>query len=296
MSTDTNALDIDSIKETASMINKDPSAFQQWLKGLVPSALDFALSVIIAALVFFIGQKIIGIIRKIVKRGFAKTGTDEGVVQFMDSFVKIALNALLVVIILTMFGVTTASVVAVVGSAGLTVGLALQGSLSNFAGGVLILILKPFVIGDYIKEHSSNHEGTVTAISIFYTTLLTPDHQTIVIPNGTLTNGSITNVMKDGKRRSEFNVSIAYSADIKKAKEVLEMVVRRDEDVLQDEPVIIFVDSLNSSSVDLKVFVWTNADKYWPVHFRMLENMKNALDEAHVEIPFPQVDVHIDNK
>jgi len=288
MSSNTTNLDIESIK--------DISAFQQWLKGLVPTALDFALSLIIAVVVFFIGQKIIGLIRKIIKKGFAKSGTDQGVVLFVDSFVKIALNVFLIFMILTMFGVTTASVVAVIGSAGLTVGLALQGSLSNFAGGVLILILKPFVIGDYIKEHSSGHEGTVTAISIFYTTLLTPDHQTIVIPNGTLSNGSITNVMKDGKRRNEFSVSIAYSADVKKAKEVLENVARCDEDVLDDEPIIIFVDELKDSAVNLKIMVWTKSDKYWPVRFRLLENMKLALDEADIAIPFPQMDVHLDNK
>ncbi|MCR5271987.1 MAG: mechanosensitive ion channel [Lachnospiraceae bacterium] len=269
------------------------SIIGQWLSELGPKAFDFLLQVVIAVVIYFIGGRIINFIRKLTRKALERRQAEEGLKQFIDGFVKIGLYAILIVVILTLFGVTTASVVAVVGSAGLTLGLALQGSLSNFAGGVLILLLKPFVVGDYIVEHTNNLEGTVKSISVFYTTLATADHKTVVIPNGTLSNGSITNVMTSGKRRCDFDISIAYSADIKKAKAVLLEVAQRDEAVLQDEETVAFVKELGDSSVNMQLRVWVKSEDYWPVVFRMLEKMKYAFDEAGIEIPFPQMDVKI---
>ncbi|MCR5468632.1 MAG: mechanosensitive ion channel family protein [Lachnospiraceae bacterium] len=269
------------------------SAIEQWLDQLAPKAFDFLLQVVIAVIVYLIGQRIINVIRKIAKKALEKRDSEPGLVLFIDSCVKVALYALLIVVILTLFGVTTASVVAVVGSAGLTVGLALQGSLSNFAGGVLILILKPFVVGDYIVEHGSGREGVVTAISVFYTTLTTADNKMVVIPNGTLSNSSITNLNRVGTRRCDFNVSVSYATDLKKAKEVLLMLARRDEAVMDDPAPIAFVKELGDSGIDMELRVWVKSEDYWAVTFRMLEEIKMAFDEEGIDIPFPQMDVKI---
>ncbi len=278
------------------MTNGDLSQIELWLNELTPKAFDFLFQIVIAVIVYFVGGRIINLIRKIAKKALDKRNSEEGLKQFIDSLIKIGLYALLIVLILTLFGVTTASVVAVVGSAGLTIGLALQGSLSNFAGGVLILLLKPFVVGDYIVEHTNGLEGVVKSISVFYTTLSTPDHKTIVIPNGTLSNGSITNVMASGKRRCDFSISISYNSDIKKAKEIMLDVAKKDDAVLKNEEIVAFVDNLADSSVDMQLRVWVKSEDYWPIRFRMLENLKYAFDEGGIEIPFPQLDVKIKEK
>jgi small conductance mechanosensitive channel len=217
---------------------------------------------------------------------------DEGVMQFLDAIAKYAGYFILVLVILGLFGVTTASVVAVLGSAGLTLGLALQGSLSNFAGGVLLLVLKPFVVGDYIIESSNGNEGFVQEISIFYTTLLTGAEHTIVIPNGTLLNNSITNLTKSGRRRLDVMVDIAYSADLKRAKEILLKVAERSTLRLADQPMVL-VRELADSSVRLDVRVWTKPLEYWDEMFELNEQIKIELDAAGIEIAFPQMDVHI---
>ena len=228
------------------------------------------------------------------KRQFLERGKVEaGVVSFLSSFVKYALYFVLAMIILGQFGVTTSSVIAVLGSAGLTMGLALQGSLSNFAGGVLILLLKPFVVGDYILDNASSEEGTVKEITIFYTKLLTIDNKLILIPNGSLSNSSITNYSHMDMRRIDLIVGVGYASDLSKVKAVLEGVVKTETAVIKDEPVDIFVSDLGDSAVDMGIRVWVKTEDYWPVRWRLLEQMKNALDENGISIPFPQMDVSI---
>ena len=276
---------------------EDLSFFDNYLKGLVPKLLPtligFALSVIGAVLVYAIGVRIIRWTRRLFRKMLQRHNVDEGVQQFLDAILKVAGYFILILIILGFFGVTTASVVAVLGSAGLTLGLALQGSLSNFAGGVLILLLKPFVVGDYIIEESGKKEGNVLEISIFYTTLLTADHNTVVIPNGTLANNSITNLTKSGRRRLDIRVGIAYSADLLLAKQVLQQVAEQSGHLLPDEEPTVLVDGLGDNSVDLIVRVWTNPDEYWDERWELTEQIKLALDQAGIEIAFPQLDVHV---
>lgn len=272
---------------------QDLSLFESYLKGLVPSLVSFALSVIGAVLVYVIGVRVIRWIRRLFGKMLKRHNVDEGVCQFLDAIVKVAGYFILVLMILGFFGVTTASVVAVLGSAGLTLGLALQGSLSNFAGGVLILLLKPFVVGDYIIEESGKKEGTVQEISIFYTTLLTADFHTVVVPNGTLANNSITNLTKSGKRRLDIKVGISYSSDIKQAKQVLFQVAQQSDYRLLSEAPVILVDELADSSVNLIVRVWTDPDAYWNERWELTEQIKLALDDAGIEIAFPQLDVHV---
>lgn len=275
---------------------KNPGVIQNWLEGLLPDLLNFAFQVVIAILVYIIGGKIIKLITKMVRRSMERAGADEGVKQFVVPVVKYALYVLLVFIIMGLFGIATTSAVAVLSSAGVAIGLALQGSLSNFAGGVLILMLKPFRVGDYIIEDSNKNEGTVSEISIFYTKLLTGDNKVIVIPNGTLSNSSLTNVTNMDRRRIDLVIGIGYEADIREAKEVLLKLANEEPKKLPDEDAMVFVNNLGESSVDMGVRIWVRAEDYWTVRWRMLENIKYALDEKGISIPYPQIDVQIKDK
>lgn len=274
-------------------VAENPGIIRTWLEGLVPDLLNFALQVVIALVVYVIGGKIIKLILKMLSRGMERRGTDEGVKQFLLPLVKYSLYVILIFIIMGLFGIATTSAVAVLGSAGVAVGLALQGSLSNFAGGVLILLLKPFRVGDYIVEHSGGKEGTVTEISIFYTKLLSADNKMILVPNGTLANCTVTNVSGMEKRRVDVEVGIAYEADIRTAKEVLKKIAAEDEARLKEEEPVVFVDSLGDSSVNMGVRIWVAAENYWSTKWRLTENVKYALDEAGISIPYPQLDVQI---
>lgn len=269
------------------------SFLKNYMKDMIPAFIEFALSVIGAVLVYVIGVRLMKWVRRLFRKMLQRHNVDEGVQQFLDAIVKVAGYFILILIILGFFGVTTASVVAVLGSAGLTLGLALQGSLSNFAGGVLILLLKPFVVGDYIVEGSGKNEGYVQEISIFYTTLLTGDQKMVVIPNGTLANNSITNLTKSGRRRLDVVVGIAYSADLRCAKKVLQQVAEQSSHRLQTETPMILVDELADSSVNLIVRVWTDPEEYWDERWELTEQIKHSLDEAGIEIAFPQLDVHV---
>lgn len=280
-------------QEELQEMAKNPGLLRTWLEGLVPDILNFAFQVVIAIVVYGIGSRIIKSLVKMVRRSMERAGTDEGVKQFVIPLIKYALYVILIFVIMGLFGIATTSVVAVLGSAGVAVGLALQGSLSNFAGGVLILLLKPFRVGDYIIEDSHKNEGTVSEISIFYTKLLTPDNKTIVIPNGMLSNSSLTNVTNMDRRRVDIVVGIAYEADIRTAREVLYRVAAEDPAKLEGEEVMVFVNDLGESSVEMGIRIWVSASDYWPAKWRLLENVKYALDEAGIAIPYPQIDVQI---
>lgn len=259
----------------------------------LPTAMQFALKVVLALVVFWIGVKLINWARKLVSHSLERSSVDKGVEQFVDSLLKFLLYFLLIFTIGTHFGLDATSVAAVLASAGVAIGLALQGSLSNFAGGVLILLLKPFVVGDYIIEDAHKQEGTVSEIQIFYTKLTTVDNKVIVIPNGALANNSLTNVTAQTERRLDLLVGISYDSDLKKAKEVIEKLLVEDESVLKDRDMTVFVDSLGESSVNIGARSWVKTEDYWTTRWRLLENIKIALDENGISIPFPQVDVHM---
>ncbi|MBO5159479.1 MAG: mechanosensitive ion channel family protein [Lachnospiraceae bacterium] len=269
--------------------------FAQWLEDLFPKLLDFILQVALAFVVIVIGMKVIGWVRKILRKSLERSEADTGLIQFLDSLVKYALYLVLGLSVLQKFGVQTTSIVAAIGSLGVAIGLALQGSLSNFAGGVIILLLKPFKAGDYIVQGSL--EGSVSEIQLFYTTLLTGDNRKVVIPNGQLADNSLINVTSSDTRRLDIKVGISYNADIKLAKEILLNLANSDADVLQEEgkaPMAV-VENLGESSVDMMLRVWTPTDKYWDVKFRLNEAVKLSYDEAGIEIPFNQLDVHLIN-
>ncbi len=231
--------------------------------------------------------------RKFLRRWLEKSEADIGVRQFLDALLKCVLYFILIVTILTLFGVTTASVVAVVGSAGLALGLSLQGSLSNFAGGVLILMLKPFKVGDYIREDTHGNEGTVEEISIFYTRLMTADHNTIVIPNGMLANSSLTNITYSGIRRIHLEIGIAYEADLKLAKEVILKQAQAEICRVPEEETLVFVSELGASEVKIGLRIWVKTEEFWEAKWRLMENIKLALDACGIEIPYQKIDVQV---
>ena len=264
-----------------------------FLDTLPEKALNLGIRIGLALLFFFIGVQLIKLIRKIIRKSMNRAGAETGVIQFVDSFVKASLYIILILTLASSFGVDAASIVALLGSAGVAVGLAVQGSLSNLAGGVLILLLKPFKVGDYIVEGSSGKEGTVKEIQIFYTKLLTYDNQTIILPNGNLANNTIVNVTAAESRRCDVKVSVAYSADIRKAKEVLTKVLYEDPDTIKEREHFVFVDELADSGINLCVRCWFKNEDFWQGKWRITEQCKYALDKAEIEIPFPQMDVHM---
>lgn len=282
------------ITESLENLQKvDKNVIQKYLEDLVPDILNFAVQVLLAVLVYLIGRRLISFLRKVLRRTLERREVDVGVRQFLDSVSKYCLYFILWLTVLTLFGITTASVVAVLGSAGLTLGLAVQGSLANFAGGVLILLLQPFHVGDYIISSGTGHEGTVKEISTFYTKILTADNQTVMIPNGKLTDDAIVNVTGQQARRVDLCVGISYDADLKKAKELLAGLVEQEERVLTDQPVNIFVSDLADSSVELGCRFWVKSEDYWQARWDMLEAVKLTFDEHKIEIPYQQVDVNI---
>ena len=273
--------------------NVNPGVIEKFLDELPDKAFHLGLRIVLAILVLLIGMQLIKLIRKILKKALYRSHVDESAVHFIDSFSKYALYFLLIIFIASWLGVDAASIIAILGSVSVAIGLALQGSLSNFAGGVLILILKPFVLGDYIRDGAGN-EGIVSGIDVFYTQLTTFDNKIIVLPNGTLANGCITNYTRCSKRRFDVKVSIAYKEDIRHAKEVLLAVLKEDEGILKNEEMVVLVDSLGDSSVNLIVRGWVKQEDYWAAIWRMTEKVKYALDDAGITIPFPQMDVHFD--
>lgn len=272
----------------------DVGLIQAYLQQVPDKALRFGVRVLLALLVFLIGVQIIKLVRKIVRRSLKKGNADVGVMQFLDSFIKAVMYVVLLFMIASGFGLDATSVVALLGSAGVAIGLAVQGSLSNFAGGVLILLLKPFRVDDYIKMDNDGHEGTVKEIQLFYTKLATPDNHVVIIPNGSLANSSILNMSTLGERRMDIIVGISYDADIRKAREVILKVLEADEAVIKEKDRLVFVQELADSGVNLNVRCWASNEQYWECKWRITEQIKYALDDAGISIPYPQMDVHIE--
>lgn len=279
----------DATQEAVKQVNQ----LTQYVQDSIPGLITFGLKMLAALVAFFIGRLVIRWIRKIVRRSFERSGADKGVEQFVDSLLKYGLYALLVFSLISSLGFDTTSVAAVLASGGVAIGLALQGSLSNFAGGVLILLLKPFVVGDYIIEDTNGKEGTVKEIQIFYTKLSTIDNKTIVIPNGMLTNNSITNATAKDERQLDLRVGISYDADIRQAKSVIENLLIKDECIIKNEQINVFVHELADSAVVLGIRAWVKNEEYWETRWRLLEEIKILLDENGIEIPYPQMAVHM---
>lgn len=278
------------VAEVKSMVE----GYQQMFVDYLPDLTRFGLKVVIAILVFIGGGKAIKWAVNFIKVSMHKASMDKGVIQFTGSLLRVVLYALLIFNIATNFGVKESSVAALLGTAGVTVGLALQGGLANIAGGIMLLIFKPFQVGDYIIVAQQNGcEGTVYKIEICYTTLLSIDNKHVVIPNGTLSDNIITNVTARDLRKLEMKVGISYQADIKKAKKILEEILLSDPDTKKDEEMVVFVDELGESAVIMGLRVWVATDSYWPTKWRLNERIKEEFDANGIEIPYNQIQVHM---
>ena len=266
-------------------------SWKEMFERYVPVVCDYLLRIALVLVIFFVGRKLIKNIVSLCDQALKRHGMEVTVRRFFCNVINALGYICLLGILLQTVGLTATSLTALVASAGVAVGLALQGSLSNFAGGVLILLMKPFVIGDYIVQ--GNTEGTVKEIGLVYTELITADNRLIVIPNGTLIDSSIVNVTATGKRRLELSVGIGYKSDLKKAKEVLIRLGENDPARDLENPVNVFVSELAESSVNLGLHVWVSSSEYWNAKWRLTENIKMAFDEEGIEIPFKQVEISV---
>lgn len=267
------------------------SNYQEYLNNAMNWVLEALPDLISAVVIFIVGSWFIRLINKLVRKFFEKKDYDLALETFLQSFIKMGLKILLFVLVITQLGVQSSSLIAIVGAAGLAIGLALQGSLSNFAGGVLILLFKPFKVGDFISAQGV--DGSVKEITIFYTKLTTFGNQIAIVPNGQLSNNNVTNYNAMPNRRDNVKVGIGYSSDIKKAKDLLLQICAENENILEDPVPEVYVDALGDSSVDLTLRYWAENSVFWAAHFHVIEETKKRFDAAGIEIPFPQRDVHV---
>ena len=278
---------------TVQDVEKQLGLMERYLNQLPDRLFSLGIRAALAIVVFLIGTRLIAFVRRLVRKALERSSASTEAVQFLDSAMKALLYLVLIFTILQLFGMDAASFATVVGSVGVTVGLAVQGSLTNCIGGILILTLKPFKVGDYIIEDTNKNEGVVQQISIFYTKLATVDNKVILIPNGTLANSSLTNVTDEPERRVDLLVGISYRADIRLAKRTVERLIKDHPLVVQEKEIAVYVDSLGDSSVVLGIRFWTKKEDYWKTRWEMLENIKYAFDGAGIEIPYNQLDVHV---
>lgn len=246
-----------------------------------------------AVLVLIIGFWLVKLFIKQIAKVLLKRNIDAGLVSFMKSFLGISLKVLIIISVMGMVGIQMTSFIAILGAAGLAVGLAFQGTLSNFAGGVMLLIFKPFKVGDYVE--AQGYGGSVNEIQIFNTLLKTADNKIIIIPNGVLANGSMTNYSAQETRRVDWKFGVAYGTDYKKVREIISTLLNNDSRIIKDPEMFIGLGELAGSSINIVVRVWTKTEDYWGVHFDINEQIYEIFNKEGIEIPFPQMDVHIKN-
>ena len=264
---------------------------EKWLKNVGEQAFYFLIRLAAAGLLLFIGNKLIKFLMNRFKRSKLYQKMDPGLASFMASGSRIVLYIILILMCFGVLGIETASFLALFTSGGVAIGLAFQGAVTNLAGGVMILLFHPFRVGDYIE--TTEIAGTVNAISVLYTVVLTPDNKRVTVPNGSLTNAAITNYSAEGQRRVELTFSVSYDCDIDKVKQILLSVAESDPKSLKDPAPLSRLKTQSASSLDFVLRVWCAPENYWDLYFDLNENVKKALDEAGMEIPFPQMDVHM---
>ncbi|MCI9564735.1 MAG: mechanosensitive ion channel [Eubacterium sp.] len=275
-------------------LNKEVSALTGTLDKMVDKLIDFGWHLLIAIAIFAVGKVVIRLMRKLVKNIFKKSNADEGVVKFVDSLVKFTGYVIVLIIICSEIGIETTSFITLLGTAGLSIGLALQGSLANFAGGVLILLSKPFIIGDYVMINGE--EGTVTKIDIVYTTLVKADNRVIKCPNGEVANNTIINFTNQDGRRVDVKFSIHYDANIEQAKDIVKQVIENSPYTLKDKPNDVVVMLLDESGVNLETRAWVEPKDYWDAYFYLNEHIKKELEKNDIIIPYNQLEVHVNSK
>ncbi|PRD47177.1 mechanosensitive ion channel family protein [Sphingobacterium haloxyli] len=278
------------------MNNLEFNDIQQHWDNFVSAAIAWAPRILTgfvsALLIYLIGSWLIRFIKRMAEKTFQRRQMDISLQRFLLNLINWGLNILLFIVVVTQLGVQTSAFVAMIGAAGLAIGLALQGSLANFAGGILILVLKPFKIGDYISS-DTGVSGTVQEIDIFNTKLTTPQNQLVVVPNGPMSNSSITNYTQLGTRRTWFDIGVSYGANLKDAKELLLAVIDKNEYAMKEPAPQVVVTELGDSAVNLSIRVTTTNEHFWTMNEQLIIDCKAALDSAGIEIPFPQRDIHI---
>lgn len=267
------------------------SLAERWLSNNSDLLVQYGVNIISAILILFIGNIVVKAIANSVAKVLKNKQMDKAVVDFIHALVRYLLFIIVLIAALGRVGVQTASVVAVIGAAGLAIGLALQGSLSNFAAGVLIVAFRPFKTGDYVEI--GGVAGSVDSIQIFQTILTTPDNKMVVVPNGSVIGGAIVNYSRHDTRRIDHVIGVSYNADLQKTKQVILSVLEADDRILTSPGIQIGVSALADSSVNFVVRPWCKTTDYWNVYFDSLQGIKEALDKEGIEIPFPQMDVHL---
>lgn len=284
---------IPSLTGTYEMLRNTPAS--EWVPQLVREYIvPFGIKLVVALVVLVIGRWVIKWIKKWMANGIMSRRGDPTLHKFLSNLVSVVLNFILIIFIISILGVNTSSLVALLASAGLAVGMALSGTLQNFAGGVVIMLFRPFKVGDFIS--AQGQEGVVKEIQIFNTVVLTVDNKVIHIPNGILSTGVMTIFTKEETRRVDWTVSISYGDDYDKAKEALLKLCKEDARILKDPEPFVEIGLLNSSSVDIRMRVWVKSADYWPVFFAMNEKVYKTLPNEGLHFPFPQMDVHLDQK
>lgn len=274
-------------------VNEYVDGASELLVTIKALAIQYGLKVLLAIVVLIVGLRVIKVIVNAISKSLEKRNVDPSLRPFLSSILSVLLKVALVISVISMLGIATTSFVAVLGAAGLAVGLALSGTLQNFAGGVLLLILKPFKVGDFVD--AQGYMGTVSEIQIFFTILKTPDNRTIIIPNGPLSTGSLTNFSTEAHRRVDMEFGIGYDDDIDTAKAILNRLIEEETRIFKDPAPQVVLSKLADSSVNFTVRVWSEASDYWGIYFDFHEKVKKAFDKEGVGIPFPQMDVHVHN-
>lgn len=265
----------------------------KFLEQIISIGTDVGLKLIVLVVILLVGLKLIKVLCNSLKKSKFMNKLDKTVHSILINIINIGLKILLFVSLAAYIGIPMTSVITLIGSAGLALGLALQGGLANLAGGIIILIFKEFSVGDYIETNGVG--GTVTDINVFYTTLVSPDNKSITIPNGDLANGTIINYSRCDSRRLDISVSVAYNSDIEKVKKVLLKLCEANEMILKERDIFVRLTSMAESSLIFTIRVWVKPENYWNLNFDLQESIKATLDKNNIEIPYPQMDVHINS-
>lgn len=281
---------IEKLNEAMDKVATNPGMLKTYLLTLPQKGFDLAIKVLFTALLVVVGLFVTKALRKMLSHALDKAGVEKGTKSFIDSVVKTVCYLLLLMLILVRFGVAAATIVALIGSLGLTVGLALQGTLQNFASGILILVIKPYRVGDFIKETSHGNEGVVEDIGLVYTKVGTVDGKDVFIPNSSLASNPIVNYTKNGIRTLSMSIGVSYAADLKKAQEIISLILK-DYDI--NSAPTVFVESFADSSVIIRFRAQVFTDRYGEIAMKVNEEIKAAFDKERIEIPFTQIDVHM---
>lgn len=282
---------VDVTKEAVTgLAHGDVSYLTQFLQQALSFCVEAGKTILVAVIIYIVGRFLVSLINRLVKNAMERRNLDPSIKTFVCSFVNIMLTVLLIIAVVSALGVNTTSFAALLASFGVAAGMALSGNLSNFAGGLIILLLKPFRVGDYIE--AQGYAGTVSEILIFNTVLKTVDNKVIFLPNGALSSGSIINYSREEKRRVDFTVSVEYGQDVDEAKKVLQEIFAKDSRILREPAPFVALASMAASSVDLTARVWVSAADYWAVFFETQETIYAEFNKRGIAFPFPQLTIH----